>query len=285
MAIGAAILAVSLLSGFADGPPGTKRSTVQSTATLDARTPTPTISTTTIAGASLETGDYLVNRSRKPDPRPSNEGAVPAANSLPDLKSFRVGLQAGHWKSEEFPDELSGVKGLLGASGEGWNEVDVNLELARGVADLLASEGIRVDVLPAVIPPHYTADAFVALHVDYAPGSPLTGFKLARSIWSVIPEKDEALLNELRDQYEAGTGLPENVGTISDNMTEYYTFNNRKHDHAVDPSTPATVLEMGFLSNPKDRELLLHRQEVIARSIAEGILRFLRNDLRGRPGS
>ena len=122
MAIGAAILAVSLLSGFADGPPGTKRSTAQSTATLVARTPTPAISTTTIAGTSLETADYLVNRSRKPDPRPSNEGAVPAANSLPDLKSFRVGLQAGHWKSEEFPDELSGVKGLLGASGEGWNK-------------------------------------------------------------------------------------------------------------------------------------------------------------------
>ena len=58
-------------------------------------------------------------------------------------------------------------------------------------------------------------------------------------------------------------------------MTDYYAFAWFRYEHALSPFTPAAVLEMGFLSNDDDREVLLGRQSVVARGIADGVLRFL----------
>ena len=55
----------------------------------------------------------------------------------------------------------------------------------------------------------------------------------------------------------------------------YYAFNSRRYQHAIAPTTPAVILEMGFLTNVSDRRVLLGAPDQVAAGIAHGILRFL----------
>src|SRR5262245_12401355 len=106
--------------------------------------------------------------------------ATPASRATPAPIHARVGLQVGHWQAEELPDELAVLRAERGASAGGYNEVDVNFAIAQQVAAILTARGIAVDILPATIPPGYTADAFVAIHCDFNNDPGMGGFKLAR---------------------------------------------------------------------------------------------------------
>src|SRR5438046_10371671 len=75
----------------------------------------------------------------------------------------RVAIQAGHWKSDEAPDELRRLIPQTGAAWEGVTEVEINLDIAQRVSVILNSKGVAVDVLPVTIPAGYVADAVVAL--------------------------------------------------------------------------------------------------------------------------
>src|ERR671932_223980 len=91
----------------------------------------------------------------------------------------RIGLQAGHWLTEQVPDEL---RRLEHATGTSWGTVPewrVNMEIANRAAALLRGYGYQVDVLPTTIPPGYLADVFVALHADGNPDGTARGFKAA----------------------------------------------------------------------------------------------------------
>src|SRR4051794_1707622 len=70
---------------------------------------------------------------------------------------WRVGLQAGHWRSIELPDELRSLRGNGGTAGGGVAEWELNLAVARRAAVRLEAAGVAVDVLPATIPPGYQA--------------------------------------------------------------------------------------------------------------------------------
>ncbi len=187
----------------------------------------------------------------------------------------RVGIQAGHWKEAELPAELASLRGSTGAAGTGWREVDINLDIARRVAALLEQANVIVDLIPSTVPVQYKADAFVALHGDANSNTSLSGYKLARSSRSSIPAKDDALLNALSSDYAAATGLPFHAGTITVNMTAYYAFANRGIQHSIAPTTPGVILEMGFLTTTKDRNLLMQQPDLVAGGIAKGILKFL----------
>jgi N-acetylmuramoyl-L-alanine amidase len=185
----------------------------------------------------------------------------------------RVAIQAGHWKSEEAPDEFPSLRFQLGSSVAGVNEVDVNLDIAGRVAVILRAQGIIVDVLPATIPPSYVADAFVALHADDDGGyGSATGFKIAHGFYR--GPYDQALVDALTKEYAASTALPLN-DQITDDMTDYYAFAWFRYEHALAPHTPAAILEMGYLSNGEDRTLLTQAPDVVAQGIANGVLRFL----------
>ena len=133
-----------------------------------------------------------------------------------------------------------------------------------------------MDLIPVTVPESYKADAFVSIHGDANPDPKLSGFKAARSAWSKIPAQDDALLGAINGEYGPGTGLKEHRDTITNNMTMYFGF-NRKYAHSVDPSTPAVILETGFLTNESDRKLLQTQPDRIAEAIARGMLRFLSN--------
>lgn len=184
----------------------------------------------------------------------------------------RIGIQVGHWKVTEVPAEFPNLRFQGGGSFDGVDEVDVNLDIAARVASLLRGRGFAVDVLPATIPPGYLADAFVALHADGDVHREASGFKIAHGFYRT--PHDAKLVESLTEAYARSTGLPWDDNVSSD-MTDYYAFAWFRYEHALSPFTPAAIVEMGFLSHASDRELLLERQEDVARGIAEGVAGFL----------
>lgn len=200
--------------------------------------------------------------------------SVPA--DLRAAQSWRVGLQAGHWKSNELPDELKSLRGSTGAYAGGIREYEVNLDVAQRTAGYLRGEGVAVDVLPATIPQNYYADAFVSLHADGNRSTQLSGFKIAGH-WREW-EASKALENSLRAWYGPETGLRWDGDHISSNMRGYYGMSVGRYRHAISNYTPGVILEMGYLTNPSDRRMMTAQADMLARVIADGILLFLRSE-------
>ncbi|HEV2249026.1 MAG TPA: N-acetylmuramoyl-L-alanine amidase [Candidatus Limnocylindria bacterium] len=185
----------------------------------------------------------------------------------------RVGIQAGHWMTDAVPAELRRLEDQTGASFAGYDEVDINVDIAERVATLLRGEGLVVDVLPTAIPAGYVADAFVALHADSDGVGDKSGFKIAHSVRRG-PYEDR-LQSDLTAEYAAATGLAYDSTGITRNMTNYFALNWARFRSATSPFTPSVILEMGYISNDGDRSVMIDRADTVARGIANGILRFL----------
>jgi N-acetylmuramoyl-L-alanine amidase len=198
----------------------------------------------------------------------------PAGPTVARAAGWRVGLQAGHWQAAEMPAEMSRLRAQTGTYGGGWNEWELALDVAQRAARRLEAEGIEVDVLPATIPPGYTADAFVALHADGDVTGRFSGYKLARASRSRIPETDDRFVEILTETYGAATGLPLD-NRVSRGMLGYYAFASHRFTHAIAPGTPAAILEMGFMTNRHDLSVLLGDRETVAAGISRGVYRFL----------
>jgi N-acetylmuramoyl-L-alanine amidase len=184
-----------------------------------------------------------------------------------------VGIQAGHWRVEELPEEQYRLRDSTGARYGSLREVDLNLEVARRVADLLRASGARVDLLPARVPAGYRADVFVAVHADGAYRPVARGWKAATP-WRAS-EAARRLREALAGTYPRFTGLPEDRFGTTSYMRGYYAFSPHRYEHAIDPRTPAVILEMGFITVREDREALFGDPQAAALGIAAGILRFL----------
>lgn len=207
--------------------------------------------------------------------RPEEEGAYSWLDNWkrPD-GPLRVGLQAGHWKNSELPDELERLRGNTGSAGGGKSEWEVNLDIANRTAEILREKGIAAEVLPATVPERYWADAFVAIHADGNLNHSVSGFKIAS------PRRDytgraENLVLSLYSSYSRETGMEQDPN-VSRNMRGYYAFSWRRFTHAIHPMTPAAIIETGFLTNPADRRIIVNSPQKSARGIAEGIINFLK---------
>lgn len=239
--------------------------------------PTPTSAVVPVAAALVEP----TNAPPTPIP-PSPTLALPSVTPTPSIEPtptarlagtpLRVGLQVGHWKSNELPDELARLRTSTGAYVNGRSEAEVNLDVALRTAKLLQQVGIVVDVLPATVPPKYDADAFVALHADGSTSGAARGFKLATP-WRTS-RASQHLLDVMTAEYAAATGMPQD-DAITFNMRGYYAFSYRRHEHAIAKTTPAVIVEMGFMTSAADREILFGKPDTIAIGIANGIIRYL----------
>jgi N-acetylmuramoyl-L-alanine amidase len=189
--------------------------------------------------------------------------------------TWRVGLQVGHWRSNELPDELQTLRTSTGTAAAGIREVQVNLDIAQRTAAYLQAADVAVDLLPATVPPSYRADAFVTIHADGSSNSRLRGFKAATQ-WREW-EAGLALVDALRQEYGKASGLAWDGGRITSGMRGYYAFSSGRFRHAISNDTPGAILEMGYLTNPADRQLMLNQSDRLARGVADGILRFLRS--------
>jgi hypothetical protein len=185
----------------------------------------------------------------------------------------RVGIQVGHWMTENVPPELQRLEDQTGASWDGINEVDINLDIAQRVATLLRSKGLAVDVLPTTIPAGYVADAVVALHADSDGVGDNSGFKMAHSTRR-SPYEDQ-LMNDVKDEYVAATGLDYDQQHVTRAMLQYYLFAWNRFRSSTSPFTPSVILEMGYLSNDSDRALMTDQADAVATGVANGIMRFL----------
>jgi hypothetical protein len=198
----------------------------------------------------------------------------------PDLANWkrpdgplRVGLQVGHWKNDELPDELAKFRNNGGTSNGNTAEWEVNLKIAQETKNLLEQQGIVVDILPATVPVGYWADAFVAIHTDGSLNSRVAGFKAA------VPHRDRSgkaskLLQLIEGNYGQVTGFSLDPN-VTENMTGYYVFSWRRYDHSIHPMTPAIILETGFLTNPFEAKKLVNNPNLPARGIAQSIIQFL----------
>lgn len=185
----------------------------------------------------------------------------------------RVGLQVGHWKLEQIPEELNKLEGNTGASGGGKDEWEVNYEIALLTKNILEKNGIVVDLLPATVPKEYWADVFVSIHADGSEDPYKSGYKIA-SPWRDYTGKSEKLADFIEGSYGASTLLsvdPE----ITSNMRGYYAFSFWRFDHAVHPMTVSTILETGFLTNASDREVIVEDPLTSAEGISLGIIEYL----------
>jgi N-acetylmuramoyl-L-alanine amidase len=192
----------------------------------------------------------------------------------------RVGIQVGHWKANEVPEELDRFSVQTGATWGDITEIDVNLDVAQRVAVILNSNGVAVDVLPTTVPAGYLADAFVALHADSDGVGENSGYKMAHG--ARRGPYEDALLNDIKDAYGAATGLEYDAAHISSNMRGYYPFSWSRFQHAVAAHTPAVILEMGYLSSGYDRAMMLDQPDLLAGAIANGIMKFLSDTPRAK---
>lgn len=186
----------------------------------------------------------------------------------------KVGLQAGHYKNENLPEELERLKGNTGASGGGRDEWEVNLAIAEQTKELLEEQGITVDILPATVPQNYWADVFVAIHADGNLDFTKTGYKAA------APRRDltgnaTSLVDAIEKNYQKETGLAYDPN-VTRNMRGYYAFSYWRFDHTLHPMTTAAILETGFLTNPYDREIIVDQPELSAKGLANGVIEYLK---------
>ncbi|MCR4264254.1 MAG: N-acetylmuramoyl-L-alanine amidase [Candidatus Roizmanbacteria bacterium] len=188
----------------------------------------------------------------------------------------KVGIQVGHWKNDELPDELERLRGNTGSTGGGKSEWEVNLSIAGELKTLLEAEGITVDILPATVPEKYWADVFIAIHADGNTDSSVHGYKFAAP-WRDLTGKADELVDLLNDTYEETTGLVYDPN-ISRNMRGYYAFSWWRHDHTIHPMTTAVIAETGFLTNYSDRQLLINTPEIPAQGIADAIISYLERE-------
>jgi hypothetical protein len=224
--------------------------------------------------AVLSAAPAAAMRSDGPEPAPA---PVIRADSVAAAQPFHVGLQVGHWKSADLPASLARLRGSTGTAGGGRSEINLNLDVTNRAARLLRAAGVVVDVLPATVPTGYLADAFVAIHADGNNNTAAHGFKIATRWRSGAAFYDQTLVESLGAAYSDATGLARD-GAITRNMRGYYAFNTWLGDDArISDSTPAAIIETGYMTSAADRRELFNHTDDVAAGIARGVLNFLHN--------
>jgi N-acetylmuramoyl-L-alanine amidase len=205
------------------------------------------------------------SRKRYPGPIPT-----PADWQQPE-GPVRIALQAGHWRANEAPSELAGLRDN-GTSWRGTAEWETNLAIARSAGEMLQQLGYAVDILPAVVPPDYRAHLFIAIHADGSGDTNARGYRVA------APSRDatgraEQMVGLLDKSYGDATGLRRLVDTTR-RMRNYYAFNFRRYEHALHPMTIGVIIETGFLTSATDRLVIVDAPERAARGIVDAVLAF-----------
>ena len=189
------------------------------------------------------------------------------------ISPWKVGVQAGHWQIEQLPDEQRRLRPDTGAAWGRLTEAGVNLEIARGVVRQLTEAGVSAELIPATVPAGYDADAFVAIHADDGGGPDPSGWKISTP-WRAS-RASRLLRDAVAASYARVSGLPEDRYGVSFNMRGYYGFSWYRFEHAVAPTTPAVIIETGFLTSAVDRALIVDDPERTARGITQGISAYL----------
>lgn len=219
---------------------------------------------TAIQPGSLSVGDLSQQIQLMLTPRPAGDIAS-VATPLPPL---RIGIVAGH---------LGNDSGSVCTDANGnvtLTEQQVNLKIATLVQESLTAKGFQVDLLQEFDTrlSGYNGVALVSIHNDSCDyiNDQATGFKVAAAMNTRDTNRAMRLTACLVDRYHRVTGLTFHSGSITADMTQYHTFSE------IAPSTPAAIIETGFLY--LDRDFLTNHTDQVAEGIVQGILCFINNE-------
>lgn len=187
---------------------------------------------------------------------------------------LRIGIQPGHWKIHELPDELARLRTSTGAAFGDLREVDLNLAVSRLLVSKLAAAGYAAELVGAAVPAGYRADLFVSVHADRADKPDRQGWKLSPP-WRPSPRSRE-LADAMKDSFRA-SGLTEDTGGITANMRGYFAFSWWRFSATLSPYTPAVLIEMGFMGNAADRARMRDNPALYADIILYGIQTYLKD--------
>lgn len=181
---------------------------------------------------------------------------------LPSLARPQVALISGHagYDSGAVCTDTSGAITLT--------EAEINARISQLAARRLRRSGFAVTVLNEYDERlnNLDADLLLSLHADSCVDA--SGYKAAHRINSPIPDEEARLLACIDNNYGPITGLPHHPNTITHDMTAYHAFRRML------PTTPAAILEMGFLGG--DQTLLKDQPDLVARAVARSVICFLR---------
>ena len=184
-----------------------------------------------------------------------------------------VAIQIGHLDARAHPDELARLRISTGGRAAGISEVDVNRAVAEALAAELRRAGVRVELLPATVPPRYRADVLLSVHADANADPTRRGYKSAHS--EPPRNRREPWLRRAVDAaYLSAAPLPHDEANITGAMIHYYAFSHQRFRHAAHPATAGLIVELGYLSHAGDRAWL-SRPEEPAAALADGVLGYL----------
>lgn len=159
-----------------------------------------------------------------------------------------------------------------GASTQGVNEKDIVLNVSTTLKQLLEKQGIQVimtrtnDTFVELkercnIANREKADVFVSIHCNSASSTQAHGFEIYHSQGSINGQKLAAdiklSVNENKSLIRADRGI----------KTANFTV-------LTGTNMPAVLVELAFISNDADRELLKTKQNEFAQAIAKGIFNY-----------
>jgi N-acetylmuramoyl-L-alanine amidase len=207
-------------------------------------------------------GDPMSSITSTPDPAPT-----PAPGLAPTAGRPKIGIVAGHWGHD------------TGAvCDDGLTEVDINLDIAKRVVQILRAHDYQVDLLQEFDSrlPAYRSDALLSIHADSCTEftnatPPASGYKVARVANSMVPEQEDRLVECITNRYEARTHMFFHANSITDDMSHYHTF------YEIDGQTPGAIIETGFMF--ADRQMLTAQAGLVAQGIAEGIVCFIEGEV------
>jgi N-acetylmuramoyl-L-alanine amidase len=107
---------------------------------------------------------------------------------------------------------------------------------------------------------------FISIHLNAIPSSQWSG---AQTFYNPVNEESEALSRFIQDEIKRNL---ENTNRLAKNMDSVYLLREAE--------IPGSLVEVGFLSNPSERELLNTDtyQNKVAASIYQGIIRYATNE-------
>jgi len=225
----------------------------------------PSINLTTRTMTAEHTGTPMATPSEtatEPIPTPTRWPTLTPSRPKPSPmpKGKRIGILAGHLGPEEDPGAVCP---------DGLREADINAAVAERVVAALRAQGYEVDLLDEFDErlEEYQADAFVSIHSDSCDIPEASGFKVARSWESAIPDIEDKLVECLYEQYEQATGLARHESSITPAMHGYHAFRE------IALETPGAIIELGFML--ADRGVLTRDPGRLAAGIVKGIVCFL----------
>jgi uncharacterized protein YjdB len=205
---------------------------------------------------------------------------VPISASAAFKKPVTVFLDPGHGGID--PGAVSGI----------YHEADLNLAVAKKVESLLLNRGYQVNMsryndttVERIERPRMAnalaADIFVSIHTNATAGVTTSATGIESYYYEFDPMYPSKINGDMHNNLERINRSVILSNIIQENMVDYTNAGDRGTDGASfevirEAAMPATLIEMGFINNPSDRQKLFtdSYQNLLAKAIADGIIKY-----------